>query len=490
MTDSGSDSQLTPMPRRLQVPLVGQLPGSTVLWRSAEEGWSAPPLHLPSPLLILRVNPVEGSVVQTPEGDVVARHEDPAFMPFRWIQEILATLSDSARGTERRLFQAPVFPLAIVCAAYEYGRYFHPHEHCFPHAPQNDIDDLFVSFHCTGFVRKDERWSLVGRPPRAGTQWKGWEVPRRMAEWPPPPAFSIASSSSVVPLPDFSGTEIEPVPAMSSDSYHGAIAAIHRHLRAGDIYQANMTLRFEGKTSASADRIFAAGLRSGGDRFAACMRTSNCTHVSFSPELLMRKWGRSICTKPVKGTRARSPFESDHEVEEELATSAKDKAEHVMIVDLERNDLGRLCEYGTVRVDPMLSITRHPTLFHLESTVSGTLRASVDLRDVFSAIFPGGSVTGAPKRRALEVIAALENRPRGIYCGALGWIDHRGDCEFNLPIRTATLHDDHRLHLYGGGGIVADSRADDEWREIQHKIRFMREAVMKATDPSTLPPRR
>src|SRR5690606_15464300 len=149
----------------------------------------------------------------------------------------------------------------------------------------------------------------------------------------------------------------------------------------------------------------------------------------------------------------------------------------IMIVDLERNDIGRLCEYGTVRVDPMMQTTTHPTVVHLESSVQGTLRANIGLRELVSCMFPGGSVTGAPKRRAMEIIGQLENRPRGIYCGAMGWVDHRGDCEFNLPIRTATLYDNFRLHYYAGGGIVADSTADEEWAELHQKARFIGEIV-------------
>jgi anthranilate/para-aminobenzoate synthase component I len=479
MNDPLSDSQLTPMPRRLRVPPVGRTPGCAVLWRSESDGWSAPPLHLPSPLLLLRVN-AQGTRVLSPEGGLVAHHEDRAFTPFHWIEEILGALSGSVRGTERRLFHSPVFPLAIVCASYEYGRYFHPHEHCFPHVEQSETDDLFVSFHSTGFVLKNDQWTLVGRPPGPETRWRGWTVSAAQTEWPRPPALSAGSSSrTAVALPD--GRAQAATPCMAPEDYRRALGAIRGHLRAGDIYQANMTVRFDGRTAASPDRVFAAGIRQGGDRFAALVRASNCSYVSFSPELLLRKWGRSICTRPIKGTRFRTPMEDDHEIEEDLAASGKDRAEHIMIVDLERNDLGRLCEYGTIRVDPLMAITRHPTLFHLESTVWGTLRARVGLRDLFAAMFPGGSVTGAPKRRALEIIAELENRPRGIYCGAMGWIDCRGDAELNLPIRTATVHDDGRYSFHGGGGIVADSQPEQEWRELNDKIVFLREAFARAS---------
>ncbi|MBI5154569.1 anthranilate synthase component I family protein [Candidatus Poribacteria bacterium] len=462
-------------------PPIPPLPGSAAFWRSDAEGWCHPPLILTSPLLLLRVSG-RGTRVETPAGELVEEHDDPAVTPFHWLEEILESLAAGGSGTDRRPFARPIFPIAAMCVNYEYGRFFNPYEHCFPHAPAATTDDILISFHTTGFCWKDGRWSLVGRPPGRETHWRKWRVPREAGDWPKPPAVADAT-----PLPQHYAAalavtpEEEPVARVTRAEYESAVERIHGHLAAGDIYQANLTVRFDGRTRTSAEDLFAAGIASGGERYAALVHGPGYSHVSFSPELLFRKWGRSITTTPIQGTRPRggSP-EEDGQLSGELLASAKDRAEHIMIVDLERSDIGRLCEYGSVRADPVMELTTHPTVHHLESVVTGTLRTRVTLRDIFTALFPGGSVTGAPKRRALEVIASLENRPREIYCGAMGWVDSRGDAEFNLPIRTATLHHNGRIRLYAGGAIVADSTAGGEWDELNQKLAFMRNALSLA----------
>ncbi len=452
-----------------------------MLWPSDENGWDHPPLLLPTPILILRVNR-QGTRVETPEGEIIASHDDCIVTPYKWIDEIFKCLVESAKGTARKLFLRPACPVAIVGASYEFGRHINPHENCFPHADRNEVDELFVAFHATGFALMNGRWSLVGRPASRLASWRGWTIPDRLTDWPRPPMMMPDKPKSATrsPLDPIQLPGVEPKPCMSFEEYSTAIDKIKAHLAAGDIYQANMTVRFEGQTSASAERIFAAGLQEGGERYGAFVRGVGCSHVSFSPELLVRKWGRTIVTKPIKGTRPRGDKASTQMTALALASSTKDRAEHVMIVDLERNDLGRLCEYGSIRVDPLMEITTHPTVLHMESTVTGTLRSHVTWREILVSLFPGGSVTGAPKRRSMEIIGEIEQHPRGIYCGALGWIDARGDCEFNLPIRTATVFNDRRIHLYSGGGIVADSTAINEWKELHHKLKFMQMALKKA----------
>lgn len=462
-----------------RVPTVSTSPGAAFLHPAeGEGGWSHPPLYLPRPVLILRVTPTD-TRVETPDGRIVAMSSDRLFTPFRWIEEILALLAPPEGGSERRAFLRPAFPLAAVAAAFEFGRTFTPHERCFPHAPDLEGDEFQAAFHTTGFVRADGRWKRVGRPADPGVEWKGWRPDDRDCDWPPPPEMGPDASTSRSRPPAVEAAHEAPRPAMDSAAHAAAVARIHEHLAAGDIYQANLTVRFDGVLSTTAEMIFGEGLARGGDRYSALVRAEGCTHISFSPELLVRRWGRSIQTKPIKGTRQRL---LDAEAPgRELLASAKDRAEHVMIVDLERNDLGRICEYGSVRVDPLMELTRHPTLVHLESTVHGILEPRAGLREIFAALFPGGSVTGAPKRRALEIIGGIENRPRGIYCGALGWVDARGDCEFNLPIRTATLFDDGRVHLHAGGGIVADSNPAEEWAELNAKLAFLADAVRVAS---------
>ena len=210
------------------------------------------------------------------------------------------------------------------------------------------------------------------------------------------------------------------------------------------------------------------------------MLLPNGTLLSFSPELYLRRRGNHIETRPIKGTR-RIGVEGLEATRAALLASDKDRAEHVMIVDLERNDLGRVCVSGSVTVDPFLQVVEHPLLLHLESTVSGLLRPGVTMCEIFEATFPGGSVTGAPKKRALEIIGALEKSARGYYCGAFGWIDADGDCELNLPIRTALIRDDGSVEFASGGGIVADSTAEQEWNEIHAKAEFMQQVLHDVT---------
>ena len=474
-----------PKDPRFRPPDVSSTPGAAFFWRSDQQGWDHPPLYLPRPLLILRVTDTD-TRVESPAGSIVAISNDRLFTPFRWMDEILAVLGESTAGSERRLLLRPSFPIAVVSMSWEFGRTFTPHEHCFPHADSLDHDLLHVSFHATGFVRLEGRWRRMGRPPHRGITWGNWRPTPRDVEDPPPPEIAADTTSKALArnaVTDAAFVE-SPRPGLAREDHARAVDRIQAHLAAGDIYQANLTTRLEGMTSASPERIFGEGLARGGDRYAALVRASNATHVSFSPELLVRRFGRSVVTKPIKGTRPVDPAAppgARAAAARELLASAKDRAEHIMIVDLERNDLGRLCEYNTVRVDPLLAVSHHPMLVHLESTVHGTLRSRVTTRDLLAALFPGGSVSGAPKKRALEVIASLENRPRGIYCGALGWVDARGDCELNLPIRTATVLDDGRVHLHAGGGIVADSNPDDEWQELHHKLRFLLESVQVAS---------
>lgn len=477
----------TGLVRPTKIPMPGSVPGAALLWPSQESGWSHPPLLLPHPLLVVRVN-AQGTQVLTAEGELVASSEDNVFTPFRWIEELVASIRMASVGTERKLFTSPSFPLATFIASYEFGRIFHPHEHCFPYARQAEVDDLVVGIHATGFVLRKGRWEVVGRPPLPRRIWGDWEVPERLCDWPRPPVFLKSDASTEdeslaiqgledVGL-DLPGPQLNP--SLPPSRYRDAVNRIHHHLEAGDIYQANLTVQFEGRTTVRPERLFLEGLRAGGDRYAALAYGLDCAHVSFSPELLVRKWGRSLITRPIKGTCPRPAEDQLHIASRDLALSEKDRAEHVMIVDLERNDFGRLCEYGSIRVEPLMEVTVHPTVLHMESTVTGTVRPTVGFRDIMAAIFPGGSVTGAPKRRAMEIIGELENRPRGIYCGAMGWVDFRGDCELNLPIRTATIHGDGRVRMPAGGGIVADSTASSEWDELQHKLAFLKNALAAA----------
>jgi para-aminobenzoate synthetase component 1 len=262
-----------------------------------------------------------------------------------------------------------------------------------------------------------------------------------------------------------------------------ACAHIHELLEAGECYQVNLTRRLDAPYAPDPVGLYDALTRTSPAPYAGL-----CTFpgldlaiVSASPELFLRiepdGEGRRIETRPIKGTAADATT---------LATSAKDRAENVMIVDLARNDLGRVCEYGSVTVPELCEIESHPGLFHLVSTVAGRLRADVDLAAVVRATFPPASVTGAPKPRVLQAIEDLEPVRRGVYCGAVGWVDgDRGAAELAVAIRTFTITGGH-TYLGVGGGIVADSQAGDEWAETELKAARLLAATGTTPEPVSL----
>lgn len=249
----------------------------------------------------------------------------------------------------------------------------------------------------------------------------------------------------------------------------------------GDLYQLNLTLQlaasWRGGGAALARQLWAA---SPGAAHAAWLAPGGAEIVSVSPETFLRAVGDRVTVRPIKGTRPRGRGRDDAVLASALAASGKDAAEHVMIVDLERNDLGRVCAPGSVTVPELMALEAHPTVWHLTSTVTGRLRDDVGLAELLAATFPCGSVTGAPKRMAVARTAVLEPVRRGVYCGAIGVIS-RGLLDLSVAIRTAVVTGG--LASYGtGGGIVAESGAASEWAEAMDKAA----AFFRATN--TLPP--
>ena len=240
------------------------------------------------------------------------------------------------------------------------------------------------------------------------------------------------------------------------------VEAIRDAIAAGDVYQVNLTRRLSAPLPPGADvAALGAALAEGNPApYSAVVRVPGCEVASASPELFLRRVRDVVSSGPIKGT---APTVD--------GLTAKDEAENVMIVDLVRNDLGRVCDFGSVQVPALLSVEHHPGLVHLVSTVSGRLRPGCGWADAVEATFPPGSVTGAPKVAALEHIRQLEPVPRGIYCGAVGWVDADRRCgDLNVAIRTFWV-DDGELHLGTGGGITWDSDPADEWAETELKAR-------------------
>lgn len=257
------------------------------------------------------------------------------------------------------------------------------------------------------------------------------------------------------------------------DSYRQAFSRVQHYIRAGDCYQVNLAQRFAAEVSGDHWLGYQALRRLNPAPYSAFLNFPGARILSSSPERFLEvKQGR-VETKPIKGTRPRAAApEADSALARELRDSTKDRAENLMIVDLLRNDLGKVCVPGSVAVPRLFEIESFATVHHLVSTVTGCLIDSIDAVSLLRAVFPGGSITGAPKIRAMEIIEELEPNRRGIYCGAIGWLGFNGDMDANIAIRTM-VSSDNSLRFWAGGGLVADSRVDDEYQECLDKASAM-----------------
>ena len=250
---------------------------------------------------------------------------------------------------------------------------------------------------------------------------------------------------------------------MDGDAFRAGVAAVREAIRAGDVYVLNLTRRLTGSPATSPERAFASLVARTRADMAAFWRTPIVTIASASPERFVSIEDGRVTVSPIKGTRPRADGEVDGEMAVELAASEKERAEHVMIVDLERNDIGRVCRSGSVTVDPMFEVIATPYCYQMVSRVSGDLRAGVSLADLLEATFPCGSVTGAPKIAAMRMIAALESSRRGAYTGSL-LVSAPGCVDSSVLIRTAE-YEGGVVRWGTGGGITIDSDAQEEWFE-------------------------
>jgi para-aminobenzoate synthetase component 1 len=251
-------------------------------------------------------------------------------------------------------------------------------------------------------------------------------------------------------------------------AYEAAVAYVIEYIRAGDVFQVNLSQRFTAGLAKQPAEIYGHLVERSPAAFGAFLDYGDFALLSNSPELFIRITPeRRIVTRPIKGTRPRTSG-----MEVELRDSRKDKAELAMIVDLERNDLGRVCEIGSVKVVEPRVMEAHPTVYQGVATIAGSLRQDATFVDVLRAMFPSGSVTGAPKIRAMQIIDELEPVRRDAYCGAIGYLGSDGTIELNVAIRTMTIKDG-KVHIPVGGGIVADSDPAAEYEETLIKARAM-----------------
>ncbi len=299
------------------------------------------------------------------------------------------------------------------------------------------------------------------------------------------------SGSSIIHLsPDLSGGaagEVVAKPGLSG--YKRMVEIAQEEIAAGNIYQVNLSRQFVVPWWGDAAPLYIALARRSPAPFAAFIRQPERTVISASPELFLRVRDKHVQTRPIKGTRPRGRTkEEDMRLREELEHSPKERAELVMITDLLRNDLGRVCLYGSVKTEKLAVVESFEQVHHLVSTVSGCINPGLTPFDLLAAMFPGGSITGAPKLRAMSVISALEPFDRGLFTGAIGLVTFRGQADFSIAIRTAihrqspkaAPHSEEVIY-HAGSGIVADSSPDAEFEETEVKAAGFLEAVRDCT---------
>lgn len=268
--------------------------------------------------------------------------------------------------------------------------------------------------------------------------------------------------------------------AFTKESFMEAVEKIKKYIESGDVFQVNLSVRQNQPLDVHPLKIYETLRELNPSPYMAYLELKDFQIVSGSPELLVKIDGEKASTRPIAGTRSRGENEEeDTKLANELIQNEKERAEHVMLVDLERNDLGRVCKYGTVEVNEFMVIEKYSHVMHIVSNVQGTLAEGKDYIDVFKGVFPGGTITGAPKIRTMEIIEELEPSRRGIYTGSIGWIGYNGDMELNIVIRTLLAKDGH-AYIQSGAGIVIDSNPKHEYKESLKKA----QALLRAKELS------
>jgi len=279
-------------------------------------------------------------------------------------------------------------------------------------------------------------------------------------------------------LPDFSATNSKMsdrprAQSLKPDDFKAAARRTLEYIAAGDTYQVNLSLRTSQPVVAAAEVIYEALRRVNPSPYMGLLRMPEFALVCGSPELLVRLVNGVISSRPIAGTRPRGDaMRQDSHMSAELLASDKERAEHLMLVDLIRNDIGRVAEYGTVNVSEFMGLEHYSHVMHIVSQVEGRLAAGKTWVDVFKSMFPGGTITGCPKIRTMEIIDELEPVGRGFYTGALGWISYAGEMEMNIVIRSMLVHNGI-AHVQAGAGIVADSQPDRELDEALRKAQAL-----------------
>lgn len=353
--------------------------------------------------------------------------------------------------------QLPFMGGAVGYFSYEYGRRLQGMSNAetgagLPEAALGIYDWAVIVDH-----QRQQAWLAgPGSDSRTRSYWQSLEQ-------------SLNTAAAPEPAEDHSGFVGQPVSNMSPSAYADAFQCIRRYLIEGDCYQVNLAQRFTLGFDGDPWQLYLQMRQQNPAPYAAYLDLPFGKILSSSPEQFVGLTGDIAITRPIKGTRPRGGTgEEDEFLATELQNSDKDRAENLMIVDLLRNDLGRVCEPGSIQVPELFRVETYPTVHHLVSTISGQLRKDEDALSLLGACFPGGSITGAPKHRAMQIIHELEPDSREVYCGSIGWIGFNGNMNTNIAIRTLLIRN-QQASYWAGGGIVADSVEAEEFEETLHK---------------------
>ncbi len=410
---------------------------------------SASKTHIDSRFDILVVNPIvtlttfgEETIVSEPSG-ITSSLEDP----FTLIAELQAQYLPSQSYSET----LPFVGGAVGYFAYDLGRRVEK----LPVTAQHDINmpDMAVGLY---------EWAIVVDHHSKTAQWIGINL-EQAEQW-----LNVERQESL-------DKEVFALTTpwqsnMTQESYAHKFAQVQEYLKSGDCYQINLAQRFEAHYQGSEWHAYQKLERHNQAPFSAFIRTQQGAILSVSPERFLQLRGTEIETKPIKGTRPRSEDKiQDEAYATELANAEKDQAENLMIVDLLRNDIGRVAAPGSVHVPKLFDIESFPAVHHLVSTIRAQLDSQYSACDLLKAGFPGGSITGAPKVRAMEIIEELEPHRRSAYCGSIGYISRHGQMDTSITIRTLVAHE-NKIYAWAGGGVVADSQCESEFQETLDKL--------------------
>lgn len=340
---------------------------------------------------------------------------------------------------------------AVGLWGYDLGR-------CFEHIPPVAQQDLFTSDMAVGIYD----WALIADHQRQQLTLLSWrDAPARLT-WLQNQQKNVATDAFSLTASWQSN--------FNRQQYEYCFSQIQQYLSTGDCYQVNLTQRFSASYTGDEWLAFLRLNQQNMAPFSAFIRLPDSAILSVSPERFIHLEQQTISTRPIKGTISRlTDPQQDHQQALKLAMSSKDQSENLMIVDLMRNDMGRVATPGSVHVSELFVVEKFPAVYHLVSTITATLPNNLSATDLLRACFPGGSITGAPKIRAMQIIEELEPQRRNAYCGSIGYISCCGTMDTNITIRTL-LAENGKLHCWAGGGIVADSQIDAEYQEVLDKL--------------------